>query len=106
MDTRDRLEEVGKNLDQKGADYDDGKSLINDYIKEEEIWACTTCNACVEACPILIDPLSIILDLRRFKVMEESAAPGRSGLGLGHCGVAGGAWPVCAVPDRLGKHFS
>ncbi len=75
MDTRDRLEEVGKNLDQKGADYDDGKSLINDYIKEEEIWACTSCNACVEACPILIDPLSIIMDLRRFKVMEESAAP-------------------------------
>ena len=75
MDTRDRLEEVGKNLDQKGADYDDGKSLINDYIKDEEIWACTSCNACVEACPILIDPLSIIMDLRRFKVMEESAAP-------------------------------
>ncbi len=75
MDTRDRLEEVGKNLDQKGADYYDGKSLINDYIKEEEIWACTSCNACVEACPILIDPLSIIMDLRRFKVMEESAAP-------------------------------
>ncbi len=75
MDTRDRLEEVGKNLDLKGADYDDGKSLINDYIKEEEIWACTSCNACVEACPILIDPLSIIMDLRRFKVMEESAAP-------------------------------
>ncbi|MBK9637776.1 MAG: (Fe-S)-binding protein [Bacteroidetes bacterium] len=75
MDTRDRLEEVGKNFDLKGADYDDGKSLINDYIKEEEIWACTSCNACVEACPILIDPLSIIMDLRRFKVMEESAAP-------------------------------
>ena len=75
MDTRDRLEEVGKILDLKGADYDDGKSLINDYIKEEEIWACTSCNACVEACPILIDPLSIIMDLRRFKVMEESAAP-------------------------------
>jgi len=75
MDTRDRLEEVGKNIDAHGATHEDGKSLINDYIKEEEIWACTSCNACVEACPVLIDPLSIIMDLRRFKVMEESAAP-------------------------------
>ena len=75
MDTRDRLEEVGKNLDKKGADFDDGKSLLNDYIKPEELWACTTCNACTEACPVLIDPVSIIVDLRRYLVMEESQGP-------------------------------
>jgi ferredoxin len=75
MDTRDRLEEVGKNIDKHGADHSDGKSLLHDYIKPEELWACTTCNACVEACPVNIDPLSIIVDLRRFMVMEESAAP-------------------------------
>ncbi|HMT28670.1 MAG TPA: (Fe-S)-binding protein [Bacteroidia bacterium] len=75
MDTRDRLEEVGKNIDQHGKDYEDGKSLLNDYIQPEELWACTTCNACVEACPVNIDPLSIIIDMRRFLVMEQSAAP-------------------------------
>lgn len=75
MDTRDRLEEVGKNIKQHGADYDDGKSLLGTYISEEEILACTTCNACVEACPVTIDPVSIIMQLRRFKLMEESQAP-------------------------------
>ena len=75
MDVRDRIEEVGYNIDKKGKDFDDGKSLLNDYIKPEELWACTSCNACVEACPINIDPLSIILDLRRYSVMEESSAP-------------------------------
>lgn len=75
MDTRDRLEEVGRGLDKNGKDYVDGKSLINDYISPEELWACTTCNACTQACPINIDPLSIIVDLRRFLVMEQSAAP-------------------------------
>jgi Fe-S oxidoreductase len=76
MATRDRLEEVGKNIDQnKGSFVDDGKSLIHDYIKPEEVWACTSCNACVEICPVNIDPLSIIIDLRRYLVLEESAAP-------------------------------
>ncbi|MBL0340478.1 MAG: (Fe-S)-binding protein [Bacteroidetes bacterium] len=75
MDTRDRLEEVGRNIDQRGPEYDDGKSLLNDYISPEELWACTTCNACVQACPVNIDPLSIIIDMRRFLVMEQSAAP-------------------------------
>jgi heterodisulfide reductase subunit C len=75
MDTRDRLAEVGKNIDQKGLGFVDGKSLLDDYISREEIWACTTCNACVEACPINIDPLSIIMELRRYAVMEESQAP-------------------------------
>lgn len=75
MNTRDRLEEVGRNLDLHGKDYQDEKKLINDYILPEEVWACTTCNACVDACPVNIDPLSIIIDLRRFLVMEQSAAP-------------------------------
>lgn len=75
MDTRDRLEEIGKNIDQHGKDYDDGKTLLHDYILPEELWACTTCNACVQACPVNIDPLSIIIDMRRYLVMEQSAAP-------------------------------
>jgi len=76
MDTRDRLEEVGRNIDKnKGTFVDDGKSLLNDYITPEELWACTTCNGCVEACPVNIDPLSIIMDMRQYLVMEQSAAP-------------------------------
>jgi heterodisulfide reductase subunit C len=76
MQTRDRLEEVSKVLDKnKGKWIDDGKSLLNDYITPEELWACTTCNACVEECPISISPLSIIMDMRRYLVMEQSAAP-------------------------------
>lgn len=75
MKTRDRLEEVGKNIDKNGKFIDDGKQLLNDYITSEEIWACTSCNACVEECPVNIDPLSIIIDLRRYLVMEQSAAP-------------------------------
>lgn len=75
MDTRDRLVEVGENYRKHGKGYDDGKSLLGDYIKEEEIWACTSCNACVQECPVNIDPLSIIVDLRRYLVMEESKVP-------------------------------
>ena len=76
MDTRDRLEEVGKNIDaNKGIFIPDNKSLLNDYITTEELWACTSCNACVEECPINISPLSIIMDMRRYLVMEQSAAP-------------------------------
>ena len=75
MDTRDRIEEVGKNINKNGKFVDDGKKLLDDYIQREELWACTTCNACVEACPVLIDPLSIIFEMRRFLVMEQSTAP-------------------------------
>ena len=76
MDTRDRLEEVGRCLDaNKGVWADDGKTLLRDYISEEELWACTTCNACTEACPININPLEIIVDLRRYLIMEESKSP-------------------------------
>jgi heterodisulfide reductase subunit C len=76
MKTRDRLEEVGKNIDANGGEFkDDGKSLLHDYISAEELWACNTCNACVEACPVNIDPLNIIVNLRQQLVMEESAPP-------------------------------
>ncbi|WP_310558030.1 (Fe-S)-binding protein [Flavobacterium sp.] len=76
MDTRDRIEEVGKNIDaNKGIFIPDNKTLLNDYITPEELWACTSCNACVEECPVNISPLSIIVDLRRYLVMEQSAAP-------------------------------
>jgi heterodisulfide reductase subunit C len=75
MDTRDRLEEVGRNIEQNGKFVEDGKSLYGDYISAEELRACTTCNACVQECPILISPLDIILQLRRYQIMEESDAP-------------------------------
>lgn len=75
MDTRDRLEEVGKNIDTNKTFVDDGKTLVHDYISVEELRACTTCNACVEACPVGIEPLSIIYQLRRYLVMEESNSP-------------------------------
>jgi Fe-S oxidoreductase len=75
MDTRDRLEEVGKNIDANGSFQDDGKALLGSYISEEELWACNTCNACTDACPVNLDPLSVIVDLRQYLVMEQSAAP-------------------------------
>ena len=76
MDTRDRLVEVGNNIDaNKGVFVPDNNTLLNDYITPEELWACTSCNACVEECPVNISPLSIIMDMRRYLVMEQSAAP-------------------------------
>ncbi|MFM7104938.1 MAG: 4Fe-4S dicluster domain-containing protein [Flavobacteriales bacterium] len=76
MDTRDRLEEVGSKMDAAGGEWkDDGKSLLRDYITEEELWACTTCNACTQACPVNINPMEIIIDLRRYLIMEESKSP-------------------------------
>jgi heterodisulfide reductase subunit C len=76
MSTRDRLEDVGKVMDaNKGVFKEDGKTLLGDYITQEELWACTSCNACVQECPVNIDPLSIIMDMRRYLVMEESSVP-------------------------------
>ncbi|MGE6221120.1 4Fe-4S dicluster domain-containing protein [Nubsella zeaxanthinifaciens] len=92
MDTRDRMEEVGKNIDKLGAEHQDGKALLDDYITREEIWACTSCNACVEACPVNIDPLSIITELRRYAVMEESVAPASINAMLGNVENNGAPW--------------
>ncbi len=74
MKTRDRLEEVGKNIKKNGADYDDGKDL-HSYISHEELLACTTCNACVEECPVNINPLDIIMQMRQYQMMEKAQAP-------------------------------
>jgi Fe-S oxidoreductase len=77
MDTRDRLEDIGRIMQTNGGKFvEDGKNLMGDYISNEEILACTTCNACVQECPILINPLDIILQLRRYKIMDEAQAPG------------------------------
>ena len=75
IDIRRRMKDKGNHLVKEGKDYADGKSLIRDYISTEEIWACTTCNACAKECPLNIDHPTFILDLRRYLVMEESAAP-------------------------------
>jgi heterodisulfide reductase subunit C len=101
MDTRDRLEEVGKNIDaNKGEFKDDGKQLLDDYITREELWACTSCNACVEACPVSIDPLSIIIDMRRYLVMEQSAAPTELNNMMTNIENNGAPWPYNQM-DRL-----
>lgn len=101
MDTRDRLEEVGKNMDaNKGVFQDDGKQLLDSYITREELWACTSCNACVEACPVSIDPLSIIMDMRQYLVMEQSAAPTDLNNMMGNIENNGAPWPFNQM-DRL-----
>lgn len=101
MDTRDRIEEIGKNIDaNKGEFKDDGKSLLDDYISREELWACTSCNACVEACPVNIDPLSIITELRRYMVMEESKAPSELNVMMTNIENNGAPWAFSAT-DRL-----
>ena len=101
MDTRDRLEEVGENLNSnKGVFKLDQKQLLNDYVSPEELWACTSCNACVEACPIEIDPLSIIMDMRQYLVMEQSAAPAELNSMMGNIENNGAPWPF-SNQDRL-----
>ncbi len=101
MDTRDRMEEVGANIDANGGVFkDDGKQLLNDYISPEELWACTSCNACVEECPVNIDPLSIIIDMRRYLVMEESAAPQELNMMMTNIENNGAPWQYNQM-DRL-----
>lgn len=101
MKTRDRLEEVGKNIDINNGEFkDDGKQLLNDYISPEELWACTSCNACVEECPVNIDPLSIIMDMRRYLVMEQSAAPQELNMMMTNIENNGAPWQY-SQQDRL-----
>jgi len=101
MDTRDRLTEVGNNIQKnKGVFVPDGKQLYNDYITAEELWACTSCNACVQACPIDIDPLSIIISMRQYLVMEESAAPADLNNMMSNIENNGAPWPF-NQQDRL-----
>ena len=101
MDVRDRLEEVGKNIDaNKGTFQDDGKQLLDNYITKEELWACTTCNACVEECPVSISPLSIIMDMRRYLVMEQSSAPMELNNMMSNIENNGAPWPYSQM-DRL-----
>ena len=100
MKTRDRIEDVSKNIDNNKKFVSDGRTLLNDYITKEEIWACTTCNACVESCPIGIDPLSIILDMRRYMVMEESRASNEINAMMNNIENNGAPWPFNKL-DRL-----
>lgn len=100
MDTRDRLEEVGENINKNGSFQDDGKQLLDDYVLREELWACTSCMACVEACPVGIDPLSIIIDMRRYLMMEQSAGPADLNVAMSNIENNGAPWPYNPA-DRL-----
>ena len=100
MDTRDRITEIGKGIDKNGKDFKDDKSLLDHYISREEIWACTTCNACTDACPVNINPLEIIIELRRFAVMEESQAPASLNNMFGNVENNGAPWKYAAA-DRM-----
>ncbi len=118
MDVRDRAEEIGKKLDsgredymkpeKKGseklsaANFDDGRSLF-DYISREEIHACTTCNACVEACPVLINPLDIILQIRRYEILTESAGPGDWLPLFNSIENGGSAWQIADDRDKWAR---
>ena len=97
MSTRDSLEEVGRNLDKKVTD----EKSLHDYITPEELWACTSCNACVEACPVEISPLEIIMDMRRYLVMEKSEAPQELNMMSSNIENNGAPWQF-AQSERLG----
>ena len=101
MDTRDRLEEVGQNIRKHNGEFkSDQKELLHHYISTEELWACTTCNACVDACPIEIDPLSIIMEMRQYLIMEKSEAPNELNTMMSNIENNGAPWPF-SNQDRL-----
>ncbi|HAC26167.1 MAG TPA: Fe-S oxidoreductase, partial [Cytophagales bacterium] len=100
MDTRDRMEEVGRKMDLASGQWiDDGRSLLRDYISEEELWACTSCNACTRVCPVNINPLDIIIDLRRYLIMEESKSPESLTAMFNNIENSGSPWAMSAA-DR------
>lgn len=99
MDTRDRIDEIGQNIAKNGEFKEDGKSLLGDYISAEELWACTSCNACVQACPVDIDPLNIIMQLRNYATMEESSAPAELNAMMTNVENNGAPWPFSQM-DR------
>lgn len=100
MDLRARMKDKSSGLLKKGKEYTDGKSLIRDYISEEELWACTTCNACATECPINIDHPKLILDMRRYLVMEEGSAPGEIKAVFNNIENNGAPWQYSAE-DRM-----
>ncbi len=99
MDVRDRIEEVGKLVRKQGKDATDGRSLLS-FIEGEELWACTTCNACTQECPVNIDPLAIIIELRRYLVMEKASAPGELNATFSNIENNGAPWQFSAE-DRM-----
>jgi heterodisulfide reductase subunit C len=100
MDTRDRITEIGNNIDKNGPDFKDDKTLLDNYITREELWACTSCNACVDACPVNINPLEIIVEMRQYVVMEESQAPTSLNSMFGNVENNGAPWKY-SPSDRL-----
>jgi Fe-S oxidoreductase len=100
MNVRERMKEKSPGLLKEGLTYDDGKALSGDYITPEELWACTTCNACVRECPLNINPLALIMDMRRYLVMEESAAPGELNQVFANIENNGAPWQF-AQDDRM-----
>ncbi len=103
MDTRDRLEEVGKTIETQGKWIEDGKALYGDYITSEELRACTTCQACVDACPINLSPLDIIMQLRRYQIMEEANAPASWNMMFGNLENNQAPWKF-SPSDRFNWH--
>src|SRR4029079_5530743 len=100
MDTRDRMEDISKGKKEHGPDFTDNKTWLGDYVTKEELRACTTCNACVEECPVNISPLSIIVDLRRAMVMEDSKVPSEVALMSSNIENNGAPWQFSAM-DRM-----
>jgi Fe-S oxidoreductase len=100
MDTRDRLEIVGKGVSKQGSEFDDNKALWGDFISPEELWACTTCNACTNECPVNIDHVSIIMELRRYSSLEEASTPATLNAALTNIENNGAPWQY-AADDRM-----
>lgn len=99
MDVRDRVEAIGSKVVKEGKEFNDNKSLL-DLIEQEELWACTSCNACVYECPVNIDPLQVILELRRYLVLEQGSAPGPINSMFANIENNGAPWQYSAE-DRL-----